>query len=248
MISIRTFGAALALSASLATGAANAALIAQYHLGESGSMSGGLPLDSSGNGHDFLNSQNGGGIGTTGSVAAPGSTVALTLPGNAGYYGTAGFFGPSDNFEVDLWANASGQQAGNNFTSIFASAGGFTTGTLFIGVIDTSGSDNWVAFYHNEAWIGGAAGAGQPVTVGQWTHLQVQSLDGISTFYINGVASGPTVATQPIAWSGTHLGVTPGGGTAFFGAHDEVRIATIPEPASLGMLALGGLALLCRRK
>lgn len=226
------------------TASAQAGFLAQYHLGEAGSLgtSGNIPLDTVGT-HDFLNNAP---LGTPSVVdvtgGAPGSTKALNFLGVVspntyaqGYYFVDTQFIPTDNFRVELWAKTDNLTQSANFFA--SSAGGTTTpGALVIGVA----AGNWIAGNYGVDYIGAAGGVGQPVAAGVWTKLAVQRRNGVSTFYINDVAQAGTSTNVPVNSAELLLGVEPGGMAGYIGALDELTISQIPEPAT-GILTIGGM-------
>lgn len=232
--------------------------LALWKLGEPGTIVGGLPQDSVG-GHHFQNN-----FGTQ-STVTPGAPLFSSTTGNsytpiAGSYYTAPgtTVVPTDNFAIELWARS--DNANQPFADLFTT--GETVGTLRF---HTDPSGNWAASLDNVNWIGGAAGAGQPITVGEWTNLALIRNNGLLTFYINGIAQAGSLGTAPVIdMARAHLAVTPGGLTSFDGSLDEVRIfsfnpntdnpvaalsifATVPEPAT-ATLALLGMGVLMRRR
>jgi Concanavalin A-like lectin/glucanases superfamily len=254
--------------AALALGAAttHAAIVdvARYHLGEAGSLSSpnNIPKDS-------LSTDTFAGLfingGSVISSTLPGSTAALDL-GDAptGYYsatgngvfGSATLGGSPDNFGVELLIMADLGQADNIF---FTGTGTDLSGNN--GLLFEIRSGNWAAAIPGNDWIGSILGTGQPVTAG-WNSLAIIRNTGITTLYINGIAQPRTTTAQPLLNSGLHLGVTPGGGSWFRGAMDELHVftfnpltdnpvtflTTVPEPSVSLALASGLLALRRRRK
>lgn len=235
---------------------ANAAItyVHTYKLGESGSVSGGNPQDSTGSAH-FTNAISGGPITSSVGVTAPGSTNYATFSGNRSNYGAdySGF--ATDNFAVEVWVYTSNAtQNSNDFLST-----NNTTGALKFQVAN----GNWATSYDGLAWIGAANGTGQTITLNTWTHLAVVRDNGTSTFYIDGVAQAGTPSSTPVHGNNGHLGVQKNGTAYFDGAMDELNMFTftsgddpvaalsinaVPEPSSTALLGLGGLALILRRR
>jgi hypothetical protein len=230
---------------------------AEYHLGEAGSMTGNVPVDSSGNSLTIATSS-GAGTYTTGTVGvfAPGSTayVDTSEVGNRGWYGANTLFSTltTDNFAFGIYAQAAGNttQIGDVFTV------GGANGSFKLS-LDTTG---WRASSNNVTYFGSTA----PFTANTWVHLAVIRSNGSSTFYVNGVAQGGTYAAAPVHGA-PHISVSPGGATYFDGLLDEARVVTftagestanilgaltatpVPEPATYFVLGLGAFGLLAQR-
>jgi len=216
-------------------------------------------LDSVGGRHFSVSS---GPVEFSGSVApsATGSTVATNVRGNTG---RAGFFGPNtttfmpaDNWGFEVWVRS--ENTTQNI-DLFRVGGVTENGNLKIGQLGA----NWGASYHNISWIGASGGTGQPVVAEEWTHLAIVRDNGITSFYINGVAQAGTSTGAPVWGTSLHLGVMPGGGSGWTGDVDDARAFTfnpgefnpaqdlllatvVPEPNTLALLLLG-LAPLLRR-
>lgn len=244
----RSLCVAVAVAIGVATTvSAKADILAQYHLGEAGSLAtpGNIPIDTVGT-HSFLNNAP---LGTPTVVdvtgGAPGSTQALNFSGltppNAypdGYYFVDTNFVPTDNSRVEIWAKTDNlTQSANLFTG---SSGGLgTPGALVIGVA----AGKWIAGHYGIDYIGAAGGVGQPITSGVWTKLAVERRNGLSTLYINDVAQPGVSATAPVNSAELHLGIEPGGAIGFVGALDELTISQIPEPSSIVLVTCGMLGL-----
>ena len=259
---------AAALSAAMGT-VAVAAVTNQvvYRLGESGTLSGALNYlkDSSGNGKDFVNNFGGTpSVDTTNYVAANGSSASLRFGGTGTT--TSGFY--NDNYSVPLTGNfgievfvkpttSTGEtiSASNNGWILGSDIGGLAlvthSSTLIGGISGSSGAVTYV-------------GTGATIDTSKFTEIAIVNDGGTTTFYVNGVASGATSSASLGGSVGAiHMGVTPGGATGgYAGNLDEARIFTftagqfnpstdltpVPEPASLGLLGIGSLALLRRRR
>ena len=233
VVALITLAAAFLGLPSLAT----ADILVQYHLGEAGSLAAGnIPLDSSGNGHDFEYSLGAGSVSADHAPVA-GSTASLS---SAGYYSaenTAVL--PTDNFSIGFWAKTSNTtQESTLFES--CSTVPYTAGSLKIGT--TNGC--WYATYAGMDWIGAAAGAGQTLLADTWQHVEVTRLDGVSTLYIDGVAQTYTSTATPSAWNNLHLGTSAGGSGVYSGLVDELTISSVPEPSAVVLAACGLISLL----
>jgi hypothetical protein len=71
------------------------------------------------------------------------------------------------------------------------------------------------------------------------------------TFLVNGVATGPGLLTNTFGGFGAvHVGVAPGASPNFKGSLSDLTISSVPEPASLALLAMGaaGTLWLVRRR
>ena len=120
-----------------------------------------------------------------------------------------------------------------------------------------SAGGNLVSGFHNSTWIDQT---GVPLASDTWVHLAVVRNNGTLVSYINGVDSGMNTTTAAIPFGVAHLGIQPFSGNLYAGLMDELRIFSfesgddyvaafnIPEPATMSLLALGGLVMLRRRK
>jgi hypothetical protein len=243
---------ALALSA---IGGINAAVIveANYHLGENG-----LAVDSSVNGRDFtaIGTGNTGTLNPISSINPAGngytaSTTYFVGNGSSTYLAANGYNLPLNNFGVEVYVRTASL---TGLGSIINSAGG-NTGTGFEIVYDGSnalgGGVGYGASFSGVAYVGGNY---QPLTTSEWVHLALVRDNGVSTFYVNGVATGSTTSATPNApTAAMNLGVRSGGSLVFNGAIDEVRLFTfsagqfstsdllfntVPEPSGMVLLLI----------
>lgn len=238
---------------------ANAAItvFAEYHLGEPLSLgTNSLPLDSIG-GRDLTDSISPGGVtvGSPGAVAGSTHYMDTSSATNSGYYALGNYTSlPNNNVAIGVFAKASAI-AGNTGT-IFGTGDG--------GGLDLSLSSNgWAGSLFNVAWVGPAGGASGSFVADTWVHLALIRADGLTTFYIDGIAQGTSLATAPVN-SSPHISVSPGGFTYFDGGIDDARavffdsgestasvlnaLRGIPEPSSAAFIAVAGLAFVRRRR
>lgn len=251
------------LVASAVPAVASVTVYAEYHLGEAGSLGGSnLPLDSSGNGRNLTNEISGANA-TVGSASfhpnASGSTAYLDTSGagNEGWYSAGMFNGlQNDNFALGVFARSS-SLAGVNQGDIFTVGG--SNGSIKLSLA----GNGWAASAHNVAWIGADNGVAGSFTADTWVHLALVRASGVTTFYINGVATGSTYAGVPVNDT-PHISVAPGGSTYFDGLIDEARVVTftagestsniinslqgVPEPAVSLLGALGLVVGMKRRR
>lgn len=245
-------------------------IVAEFHLGEAGSMSPGSlnPLDSATGGspagsQNVVNDINGSSatISTTG-VFAPGSSAYLdtSTPGDEGWYDGSSAFGSgaltSDNFGFGIFARASSLGAMGDVFTLGGGSGSFKLSLE---------SNGWGASSHFVSWIGAADGVSGSFTADMWVHLALIRTSGTTTFYINGISQG-TYSGAPIH-NAMHVSVSPGGARYFDGHLDEARIVTfdaadagtndsnvlqalqgVPEVHSALLGCLGVLTLLRRRR
>ena len=100
------------------------------------------------------------------------------------------------------------------------------------------------------------------VTTGAWIHLALVRDNGISTFYVNGVASGTSSATPLFGSNPFRIGSSVGNDN-FAGLIDEVRLFTfapgtfttsdllvnqVPEPSTTGLILFGIIAYLSTKR
>lgn len=259
-----------ALALTLTCSNAAIVVVAEFHLGEAGSLgSNNVPLDSA-TGGTPAGSQNIGNhisgstatVGTSG-VYAPGSTAYLDTSGggNEGWYDGSNTLSSlaTDNFGFGIFVRAA--SLGATQGDVFTLGGGAPTGAFKLS-LDNNG---WAASAHSVAWIGPANGISGSFTANQWVHLALVRTSGTTTFYINGAAQA-TYGGTPVHHA-MHLSVAPGGGTYFDGQLDEARVVTfdaadagagninvlntlqgVPESSTTLLGAVGAILLLRRRR
>ncbi|MBK1884050.1 PEP-CTERM sorting domain-containing protein [Luteolibacter pohnpeiensis] len=240
------------LAGLLVQGTASAAInvIAYYRMGEDGTLTNGSAVDSSGNGNDILNAVNATGITVSTSDPAPGSTAYYTFDGSTqGFYSSN--FAPDDNFGIEAWVKVGDLMQGN--TTIFS----------------TGGNDGGLQLSFDNGSLAGALASSSfvgdaytPSSTDEWVHLALVRADGVTTYYVNGVAYGDSTSAGINSASTIHLGVSSGASAYFNGSIDEARIFTfdsgafstsdllaVPEPsiALLGLFGFGGMLFARRR-
>jgi hypothetical protein len=100
------------------------------------------------------------------------------------------------------------------------------------------------------------------VTAGTWVHLALVRDNGVSTFYVNGIASGTSSATPLFGSDPFRIGSSVGNDN-FAGLIDEVRLFTftpgsfttndllvnpVPEVSTAGVILVGMIALLSTKR
>lgn len=188
-------------------------------------------------------------------ITAPGSTMSLQLSGDD-LYSAATPVTLTNNVGMEAWVRPTSIDA----FDFAISNGGFSVNTGYA-ILQDGGF--WKILHPNVA--GGAAGAA--VQLNTWQHIAYVRDNGLSTLYVNGVASGGTIAAAPITpdlfMLGAGRNVTAFEGQ-FNGNIDHVRLfsftagqfnvsdlnypTVVPEPSVALLSGIAGLALIIRRR
>jgi hypothetical protein len=228
------FSICAALALTLACSNAAIVVVAEFHLGEAGSLgANNVPLDSasggSPSGSQNISNEISGAAGTVGTsgVYAPGSTAYLDTSGagNEGWYDGSSTLGSlaTDNFGFGIFVRAA--SLGATQGDVFTLGGGQDSFKLSLS------GNGWAASSHNRAWIGTDNGISGSFTANQWVHLALVRTSGTTTFYINGTTQA-TYGGNPVH-NAMHLSVAPGGSSYFDGHMDEARVVTF-DAADVG--------------
>ena len=236
----------------------SAAVTAQawYHLGETGTLPGGLPLDSSGNGNNMNDgfsefesvhvspNSPGGPLGTSGYTSTSSSEWGRN--GDVIIAARDEYYVSGDNFGIEAWVLPFGNgynifccaASHNNTAQIFAS-GADSTG-FYLGVKDNlDGTYSFVAAVITDTNGVSQVGDAVPLNTNSWTHLAVVRNQGTNTFYVNGVPTGASNTDMPSTnvptgtglQNGMRLGASGGDQLAYRGLIDEARAFTFSPGA-----------------
>jgi hypothetical protein len=238
----------LSLAAVLATAMSSSATVtvqAWYHLGEIadyyadatanarriGSAYSHIPWNNPAYGGNFNGIITPTGVG--GPLGNSGYTSTTSL--RAGAWGTmictmwnaAGYAPPKTNYFIEIWVqpHGKGYVYGSSGAWIFAA-------NSSRGYVLRVKDDGMNSYFVGTILEASNVDVGTPVLINTnaWTHLAMVNDNGVTTFYVNGVPSGPSDLTSAVsAPSGDVYFGNPGASTGFDGLMDEARICTF-EP------------------
>lgn len=156
-------------------------------------------------------------IGVSATAAARvGSTFCLRAYGTESAGTNAAIPSLTNNFGLELWVNPS-TLTGNQCLAYNGNSGSSGWGLYLIG-------DQYRVLFGGVGFVGTAT-----ATVGTWAHLALVRDNGVTTLYVNGVASGTTSAATPNPPAGrvAVLGQPQNpAAERLFGFLDEVRVFT----------------------
>lgn len=208
-----------------------------------------VPLDSSSSGaYSFYADAYGGP--TAGSQISGAPTAVSTDFTGYGYYSMANraalTTAAGNNFSIGLYAETTNvaQNEYAFFTNNVTSAGSLNVGL-------SGGS--WIATLGTSS---GLVSLGTATAVASTAyHLMVNDNAGAFSFVVNGVdvtPGGSVRNSTSTSFDGPDIAVQPGGGSAYTGELSDITVTTpataVPDPAGLGLLAAGGLALLLLKR
>lgn len=256
---------------------ATVVLVGNYGLGEAGSV-GVAPTylnlqDSAGTANNFTYFQSPGGQATgieNAGLAAPGSTAALSLDQRGTAQRNSGWaielgngHGLANDWIAQLWAKTpESTSSGNSYIFFNTYMNGSASG---ISLEFNNGKVNLLQGTDTASRLAGFA-----YSPGQWFEVTLLSYNGAVSLY-EGSSSTPVVSSGTLSHTLDTLGLGFGpGAEAGRGASasfDELKVwsfdhttdsldsvlgaagvAAVPEPGSLALLGLGGVAMLARRK
>lgn len=148
-----------------------------------------------------------------------GSTLCLAVDGG-GYRHESPLFEDADNWGVEAWV-LSDTTSENRCIVYQGNSANSGMGIYQIG-------DRYQGLIGGVAFVGGT-----PIVAGQWVHLALVTENGVTTFYVNGTASGaPAGRPNPptTAESAFSLGLKNDGVEMFSGRVDEVRVFRVRFP------------------
>jgi hypothetical protein len=192
-----------------------------YRMGDAGQGSNNRPSDSSTNGRNFTGNVNAATINPNG--GGYGNDAHYTFNGvDQAYYGNT-YDAPENNVGVEVWVRTS--DLAQNNKHVFGTGSNVNGLNIGYDAAPANGSAGWFGAIAGRTFVGTVGTANY--TADQWIHLAVVREYGVSTFYVNGVASGTSV-TAPNNATVPHFATNAGGapGGYFGGDVAEARIFT----------------------
>ncbi len=195
----------------------------------------------------------------TSTLTAPGSSLAMTFGGGT-VYSAGTVTSLTNNVGMEIWVRPTSL---DGFDFVMANGG---SGNVGYGIVQIGGQ--W-AIIHNGV-LQGAVGA--TVQLNTWQHLAYVRSGGVSTLYVNGVATGGTITNAPttpttLVIGGNRIDSPPQSEKyegQFNGQLDNARIFTfapgaftvadlnyptiVPEPSTALLSGMAALALTRRRR
>ncbi len=247
--------AALAIVAGLAGSATASTIVADWTLNAGPSLPGYytnpannsvVPADSSSSGAYGFYSDAYGGPTAGGQISGAPTAYSTDFTGY-GFYGmvnaAALTAAAGSNFSIGLYAytpNVAQDEYAfmtNNITN---------PGSLNIGL--SGGS--WVANFETSS---GLVSLGTATAVSDTAYnLVVNDSSGVFSFVVNGIdvtPGGSVTNSTPTSFAGPLIAIQAGGGSAYGGELSDITVTSpAPEPASLGLVAAGGVILLLLRR
>jgi hypothetical protein len=148
-----------------------------------------------------------------------GSSLSVTFT-NGAYATNVIVSTVTNNFGIECWVKPT-ILGRNEVIAYNGITGGIGSGGWGIFL---SSNTNYDGLFGGVAFVGGV-----PATANVWTHLALVRTNGTATLYVNGVAAGSTVTSNPGLPAGNFaLATDPQspGGELFTGLIDEVRVFT----------------------
>ncbi|MCY2930660.1 MAG: LamG domain-containing protein [Planctomycetota bacterium] len=246
---IRDFVAAgLAVLATAASARATVTAQALYRLGEDGFFNTGgqypsyvCPIDSSGNNRGLPNNwgQNATDIANyiqtgDGPAAWPTSTKYYYFSGTNGFGDLANPVTAIDNVGVEIWARRTSADDSGAESVFGVGTSNSPWNRVNWGINIVCIASQFRGMIGTGLSTQSQVGAPYAAAVNEWVHLAVVRADGVTTFYVNGAASGASSTVTPAGLTdgdNAMMSIAPMGGAHYIGDLDEARIFTFESGA-----------------